>query len=114
MMPTVGRIGFWAGLAAFTATIAYDIVQILQVMGLLHFPFDEILIFGTSLCIVVPFVFETLAFHYSRPLDKKLWSHAARIFTTMYAVFGTANYVIQLTTVIPAKPCEAKVSPMMF
>lgn len=102
-MPTVGRIGFWAGLAAFTATIAYDIVQILQVVGLLHFPLDEILIFGTSLCIVVPFVFEVLAFHYSRPLDKKLWSHAALIFTTMYAVFGTANYVIQLTTVIPAK-----------
>jgi hypothetical protein len=25
------------------------------------------------------------------------------IFTTMYAVFGTANYVVQLATVVPAK-----------
>jgi len=102
-MPAVGRIGFWAGLAACTATVSYDIVQILQVVGVLHFPIDEILIFGTSLCIVVPFVFEILAFHYSSPADKRFWAHAALIFTTMYAVFGTANYVIQLTTVIPAK-----------
>jgi hypothetical protein len=102
-MPTLGRIGFWAGLAACTATVAYDIVQILQMVGVLHFPFDEILIFGTSLCIVLPFVFEMLALHYSSSVDKRFWTHAALIFTTMYAVFGTANYVIQLTTVIPAK-----------
>jgi hypothetical protein len=103
VISTVGRIGFWAGLAAFTATIGYDLVQILQVAGVLHFPFDETLIFGTSLCIVIPFVLETLALHYSSPADKRFWTHAALIFTTMYAVFGTANYVIQLTTVIPAK-----------
>ena len=102
-MPSIGRIGFWAGLAAFTATVAYDVVQILQVLGVLHFPLDEILIFGTSLCIVVPFVLETLALHYSRPLEQRFWTHAGLIFTTMYAVFGTANYVVQLTTVIPAK-----------
>jgi len=48
-------------------------------------------------------VFEILAFHYSSPADKRFWTHAAVIFTTLYAVFGTANYVIQLTTVIPAK-----------
>jgi len=103
LIPTLGRIGFRAGLAAFAATVAYDIVQILQVVGVIHFPLDEILIFGTSLCIVLPFVLETLAFHHSSPVDKRFWTHAALIFTTMYAVFGTANYVIQLTTVIPAK-----------
>lgn len=102
-MPDIGRIGFWAGLAAGTATVAYDVVQILQVVGVLHFPADEILIFGTSLCIVVPFVFLMLALHYSREIDERFWTHAALIFTTMYAVFGTANYVVQLTTVIPAK-----------
>ena len=48
-MSTIGRIGFWSGLSAFAATVAYDLVQILQVLGVLHFPLDEILIFGTSL-----------------------------------------------------------------
>ena len=102
-MATVGRIGFWAGIGAATATVAYDIVQILQVVALVHFPLDEILIFGTSLCIVVPFVLEMLALHYSRPAEKQFWTHAGLIFTTMYAVFGGANYVVQLATVIPAK-----------
>ena len=102
-MSLAGRIGWRAGLAAFTATVSYDIVQILQMAGVLRFPLDEILIFGTSLCIVVPFVLETLSLHYSSPMDKRFWSHAALIFTTIYAVLGTANYVIQLSTVIPAK-----------
>jgi hypothetical protein len=97
------RIGFRAGMAAFTATVGYDVVQILQVLGALRFPVDEILIFGTSLCIVVPFILEIAALHHSTPLAKQLWTHAALVFTTIYAVFGTANYVVQLSTVIPAK-----------
>jgi hypothetical protein len=99
----LGRIGFLAGLAASTAAIAYDTVQILQVVGVLHFPVDEILIFATSLCIVVPFILEILAFHYSDPVDTRFWTHGALIFTAIYAAFGTANYVVQLATVIPAK-----------
>ena len=102
-MTAPGRIGFRAGVAAFTATVAYDVVQILQMAGVLRFPADEILIFGTSLCIVVPFVLEMAALHHSRSGDERFWTHAGLIFTTIYAVFGTANYVVQLGTVIPAK-----------
>ncbi len=43
-----------------------------------------------------------LALHYMTPDVKKFWSHAAPIFTIIYAVFATANYVVQLATVIPA------------
>jgi len=100
---SVARIGFWSGLAAFSAAVAYDVVQILQILGTVHFPMDEILIFGTSLCIIVPFVLEMLALHQSTVEGNRFWTHGALIFTTMYAVFGSANYVIQLTTVIPAK-----------
>lgn len=85
------------------ATLSYDVVQILQVVGLLGFPLDEILIYGTSLCIVIPFVLEILSFHYLTPRDKQFWTHASLIFTTVYAVFVTANYVVQLATVIPLK-----------
>lgn len=103
MTRALRRLGFWSGVAAASATFAYDVAQVLQVAGVLHFPLDEILIFGTSLCIVVPFVLEIVAFHYTRPADVRFWTHAALILTTMYAVFGAANYVIQLATVIPAK-----------
>jgi hypothetical protein len=95
-------IGFWCGLAAAIATIAYVIVQILQIVGAVQYPLDEILIYGTSLLIVVPFLLQMLAFHYLTSPDKQFWTHGALLFSTLYAVFVTANYVVQLATVIPS------------
>ena len=100
---STSAVGYWSGLAAFTSTVAYGLVQILQVAGVLRFPADEILIYGTSLCIVVPFILEMLAFHHLTPAGKQFWTHASLIFTIIYAVFVSANYVVQLATVIPAK-----------
>ncbi|OFW46756.1 MAG: hypothetical protein A3J29_16055 [Acidobacteria bacterium RIFCSPLOWO2_12_FULL_67_14b] len=99
----ISRVGYWSGLAAFTATTAYVAVQLLQVAGMLRSPMDEVLIYATSLCIVVPFILEMLAFHYVTPKDKQFWTHASLIFVIIYAVFVTANYVVQLATVIPLK-----------
>lgn len=99
----VHAVGFWCGLAAALATVAYVVVQLLQVAGMLRFPLDEILIYGTSLCIVIPFLLEMLAFHHVTGEERKFWTHAALLFTVVYAVFVTANYVVQLATVIPAK-----------
>lgn len=103
MPKSIGEIGYWAGLAAFASTTAYAVVQILQVAGALRFPLDEILIYGTSLCIVVPFVLEILALHYATSHDRRFWTHASLVFAVIYAVFVTANYVVQLATVIPAR-----------
>ena len=103
MNQTIAQIGFLSGLIAFVSTVGYVVVQILQVAGVLNYPFDEILIYGTSLCIVVPFVLEMLALHYQTPDEKKFFSHAALIFAIIYSVFVTANYVVQLGTVIPMK-----------
>jgi heme/copper-type cytochrome/quinol oxidase subunit 4 len=99
----LGAVGYWCGVAAFASALAYDVVQILQVAGVLRFPLDEMLIYGTSLCIVVPFVLEIIAFHHLTAPDRRFWTHACLVFTTIYAVFVTANYVVQLATVIPAK-----------
>lgn len=90
-----------AGVFAFASNALFVLVQLLQLCGVLTYPYDEILIYGFSLCIVIPFLIEMLALHYVTASDKKFWSHAALIFTTMYVVFVTANYVVQLTTVIP-------------
>ena len=103
MTRSVSNAGYWCGLAAFTSTVAFVFVQILQVAGMLRFPADEILIYGTSLCIVVPFILEMLALHHLTPPGKQFWTHASLIFTIIYAVFVSANYIVQLATVIPAK-----------
>ena len=99
----VYKFGFWFGVAAFSSNAAFVLAQTLQLLRILTYPFDEILIYGFSLCIVIPFLLEMLALHHVTPNDKKFWSHAALIFTIIYAVFVTANYVVQLATVIPMK-----------
>ena len=95
------KIGYLSGLVAFLATLAFYIVQMLQIWGILRYPWDEILIYGFSLCITLPFLLEMLALHHVVPDEKKFWSHGALIFTAIYVVFVTANYVVQLATVIP-------------
>ncbi len=98
---TIYKVGFWSGLIAFVSTVAFTIVQFLQLFGVLKYPLDEILIYGFSLCIVIPFLLEMLALHHITPTGKQFWSHAALIFTVLYVAFVTANYVVQLATVIP-------------
>jgi len=99
----ISEVGYWSGLVAFGATVAFDVVQTLQLVGQLRFPLDEILIYGTSLCIMVPLILEMLSFHYLTETDKQFWSHASLIFVIIYAIFVSANYVVQLATVIPAQ-----------
>ncbi len=95
------KIGFQSSLAAFIAVIGYDVAQILQLLGVLKYPWDAILIYGFSLCIPIPFVLAMLALHYVTPSEKRFWSHAALLFAVMYAVYVMLNYVVQLATVIP-------------
>jgi hypothetical protein len=101
MNKTIYRVGFWTGIIAFAATLAFFIAQILQILKVFNYPWDEILIYGFSLCITIPFLLEMLALHYTVPPEKKYWSHAALIFTSFYVLFVSANYVVQLATVIP-------------
>ncbi|MEJ2010359.1 MAG: hypothetical protein P8Z71_10285 [Candidatus Sulfobium sp.] len=101
MSTKINKLGFRFGILAFASNVAFVIVQTLQLLKVLKYPFDEIFIYGFSLCIVIPFVLEMLAFYYITPEDKKFWAHAALVFTVIYAVFVIANYVVQLSTVIP-------------
>lgn len=103
MAVRVSKVGYWSGLGAAAATLAFLIVQSMQLLGLTAFPLDAVLIYATSLCIVVPFLLMMLALHYLTVPEKRFWTHAALIFTVIYAVFVIANYVVQLATVIPAQ-----------
>ena len=66
MTRDVGDVGYRAGLVAAGATLSYGVVQVLQVVGVLRFPLDEILVYASSLAIVLPFLLEMLAFQLSR------------------------------------------------
>jgi hypothetical protein len=95
------KIGFWFALVAFVAVSGFSVVQILQIIGFLGQPWDEILIYGFSLFIATPFMLALLALHSVTPDEKRFWSLAAVIFAVMYAIYVTLNYAVQLTAVIP-------------
>ncbi len=95
------KLGFYSAMTAFVAMIGYDVVQILQVLGYTKYPLDVRLIFGFSLLIPIPFILAMLALHYSTDEDRRIWTHAALIFTAIYASYVSLNYVVQLTTVVP-------------
>jgi hypothetical protein len=101
MKISVSRIGFCLALVAFFAAIGYSVVQILQILGVLEYPWDEILIYGFSLVIATPFMLALLTLHYVTPVERRFWSHGALLFAVMYNIYVTLNYVVQLTVVIP-------------
>ena len=103
MNRSIAVIGFWSALLAFLSIFSYCIVQLLQVGRIILFPLDEILIYGTSLLIVIPFLLAMVALHHVTPAGKRFYTHASLVFAILYAVFVTANYVVQLATVVPMK-----------
>lgn len=100
-MKNIHKFGFYCALVAFIATVGFDVVQIMQVVYWLKFPWDGILIYAFSLCIPVPFILAMLALHYSVPDEKRIWTHAALLFLVIYAMYVCLNYVVQLAMVIP-------------
>ncbi len=101
MNHVASKLGFYSAIIAFIAAAAYSVVQIFQVIGWLHYPMDAILIFGFSLFIALPFLLAILALHYTVAAEKKIWTHAALLFSVIYVVYVVLNYVVQLTAVIP-------------
>jgi hypothetical protein len=48
MNAKISKIGFWFGIIAFASNVAFVLVQTLQLLGVLKYPFDEIFIYGFS------------------------------------------------------------------
>ncbi|MCC8426410.1 hypothetical protein [Mucilaginibacter sp. UR6-11] len=102
MKKQVAIWGMYSALAAFLSAGGYGIIQILQVAGVLTYPLDARLIYGFSLAIAPAFLLAMLAFHYYVPAEQRFWSHAALLFTVLYAAYVILMYGVQLATVIPA------------
>lgn len=95
------RFGFIAALGALVASVAYGVPQILQVAGVLAWPWDLILIFAPSLALAPLFVLTMVAVYGAAPGERKVWGLAALSLAIMYAVLVSLVYVVQLGVVIP-------------
>lgn len=100
---TARTIGYWSALAALATAAGYSAAQLLQLAGWLVFPWDEILIFGFSMGIPVPFVLTMVALHHCVEPARRIWTHCAVAFAIMYAVLVLMVYPVQLAVVIPAR-----------
>ena len=102
MQNTISRIGFWAAIVALVGAVGYIITVPLQIFNLTTPLQNSILAFISSLIIATPFLVAMLALHYTVPEDKRFWTHTAIALAVIYVTYNTLNYVVQLTTVIPA------------
>jgi len=100
---TVNRwFGPVAAFAAAAFAVAYDIPQVLQVLGVLHDPWDRILIFAPSLALAPAYVLTAAAVHAAAAPALKVWSLAALALAILYAADVSQIYVVQLGAVIPS------------
>lgn len=102
MKKTVAKVGFWSAVVAFVGAVGYVLSVPLQILSLLSPLQDSIMAFVFSLIIATPFLLAMLALHYTVSEEKRFWTNAAVVFAVIYTTYCTLNYVVQLTTVIPA------------
>jgi hypothetical protein len=95
------RLGFWAAVAAIVFSLAYGVAQIAQVAGLLHDPWDRILIFAPSLALAPAFVVTMAALYAVAPPSARAPAVSAMALAIMYGAFVSTVYVTQLSVVIP-------------
>lgn len=105
-MTNINKIGFWAALVAAGGSAAYALVQVMQMVDILTFPWGQIAIYGTSLIIPLPFILAMAALYQVTPVqaeDKKIYALTALLLSGIYGAFVAFNYLVQLLTVLPAQ-----------
>ena len=103
-------VGFWSAVLATVFSISYDIGQIAEWMGLLgsqggpesnSTPLGIFVLLTPSLFLGSSFLVLAVSIHRISSPDRKIWSNAAVVFATAYAVLISINYYVQLTWVGP-------------
>ena len=98
----MNNLGKWSAWSAFWAAVAYDVPQLLQVVGILPDPLDRILIFAPSLALAPLFVVAISATLDSAKPEQRPWRRAALCLAVLYAAMVSMVYVNQLGVVIPS------------
>ena len=73
----------------------------MQVAGWISRPYDDIFIFGFSICISIPFLISMVSVFYVTPTAQRFWSHLAILFAVLYTLFAILVYTVQLGIVLP-------------
>jgi hypothetical protein len=118
-------LGFWSAVLATALSIAYDLGQIAEWLGWLgsaggpesaSTPFGFVVLLTPSLFLAPAFLVLTICVHHLAEPGRRIWSHIAIAFATMYAVLVSLNYYVLLTHVAPrlAAGRTAGLEPFLF
>ncbi len=123
--PTVRAVGFWSAVLATVFSITYDVGQIAEWLGWLgsqggpessSTPLGIVVLLTPSLLLGSSFLVLVVSIHQAASLDRKVWSHIAVVFATIYAALISINYFVQLAWVGPrlAAGRIAGMEPFLF
>lgn len=108
---TVWRLAFWSAVLASVFSIAYDVGQLFEWLGLMGSGggpehdstwYGLVVLLVPSLFLGISFVILMGALHRQAPLERRIWSQTGLTFAIMYATLICMNYFVQLTLVAPA------------
>jgi len=108
--PSTKAVGFWSAVLATVFSVTYVVAQIAEWMGLMgsgggadnaSTPLGLVILLTPSLFLGSAFLALVVSIHYVTSPDRKVWSHAAVAFATVYTALISINYYVQLTWVMP-------------
>jgi hypothetical protein len=103
-------VGFWSALLATVFSISYVVGQIAEWLGWLgsqggpessSTPLGLYILLAPSLFLGSSFLVLIVSIHQLSSPDRKIWSHVAVVFATIYTVLISINYYVQLVWVAP-------------
>jgi hypothetical protein len=108
--PTVSNFGKWSAVSASALSIIYIVGQLAEWFDLLgsgggpensSTAFGLVVLLTPSLFLGISFVVLIVSIHYYAAEERRIWSHAALVFATIYTALISINYFVQLTLVVP-------------
>jgi hypothetical protein len=115
----------WSAVLATVFSITYDVGQMAEWLGWFgsgggaenaSTPLGLIILLTPSLFLGAAFLVLMVSVHQLAPPERRVWSHAAVAFATVYTVLISINYFVQLTWVAPrlARGQTAGMEPFLF
>jgi len=106
-------LGFWSAIIVVVSMVGFIVALLLTFMPNMkpwngieeyaaNFSPMQLLTVFPSLILASAYIIFTVCIHYYAESDKRIWSHLSISFGLIYAVISTANYMIQLITVMPS------------
>jgi hypothetical protein len=108
--PSTKTVGFWSAVLATVFSLVYVVGQLAEWAGLMgsgggadnpSTPLGIVVLLTPSLFLGSSFLVLMASVHHVTTMDRRVWSHAALAFATIYAALISINYFVQLTWVMP-------------